>query len=261
MESASWSRSTRRSEQGPEQRQHLVLLPGLDGTDVFLKPFIRSLPAYVEAVVVSYPDDPVRAVTYDQLIEHVRSVVAALPQCHVLGWSFGGPLALRIAEERPDLVQSVILAATFVRTPNRWMRPLRPFLYGPSIAAVRGLTRLAALFSPGAAAWRADLATTWKLTSSRSMAARLRTVLSVDERRRVGACRRPVLYLGAQGDRLVPPRNARDVVSARASALVYMLPGPHLAMYLNSAGFADAVGQFIWSVAAGVLNTEPEQSV
>src|SRR6266567_2475238 len=73
----------------------LVLLPGLDGTGKLFAAFVRALGAGVESRVIGYsPDEPLG---YEELEPQVR---AALPRDRpyvLLGESFSGPIAMRIA--------------------------------------------------------------------------------------------------------------------------------------------------------------------
>src|SRR5499426_342325 len=72
---------------------NLVLLPGLDGTGIFLQPLLAALPATIRPLVVAYPaSGPTR---YTDLLPIIREAVAPLSEFHLLGWSFSGPLALR----------------------------------------------------------------------------------------------------------------------------------------------------------------------
>ena len=81
----------------------LVLLPGLDGTEIFLQPLLAALPPEVRPLVVSYPvTGPNR---YAELLAVVREAVAGLGEFHVLGWSFSGPLALMLASAEPRRVR------------------------------------------------------------------------------------------------------------------------------------------------------------
>src|SRR5260221_333110 len=69
----------------------LVLLPGLDGTEIFFGPLLAQLPSWIEPVVVTYP--PAGPNAYDDLVPVVFATVGKLTDFAVLGWSFGGPLA------------------------------------------------------------------------------------------------------------------------------------------------------------------------
>ncbi|HMA00429.1 MAG TPA: hypothetical protein VKP66_20995 [Steroidobacteraceae bacterium] len=77
----------------------LLLLPGLDGTGKLFAAFLRALGPGVESRVVEYsPDEPLG---YEELELRVR---AALPRDRpyvLLGESFSGPIAMRIAASAP----------------------------------------------------------------------------------------------------------------------------------------------------------------
>src|SRR5262249_1358509 len=105
----------RRRAADVEHPTTLVLLPGLDGTDIFFAPLRRALPDWIRTRVVSYPQSGPTA--YEDLMPLVEHAVADLESFFVLGWSFGGPLALHLAATRPGAVRGVILCASFVRPP------------------------------------------------------------------------------------------------------------------------------------------------
>src|SRR5262245_12922826 len=105
---------------------NLVLLPGLDGTGIFLKPLLAALPASVRPLVVAYPKTgPSR---YTELLPTIREAAAPLSEFHVLGWSFSGPLALMLARAEPQRVRSVIMSASFVRPPRPNLARAGPFM-------------------------------------------------------------------------------------------------------------------------------------
>src|SRR5689334_18272732 len=93
----------------------LVLLPGLDGTGVLFRPFLKLLPSSIEPIVVAYP--PRQALGYDELLPLVRSTLPKNKPFVLLGESFSGPLSLRIAAERPIDLKGLILAGSFISCP------------------------------------------------------------------------------------------------------------------------------------------------
>ena len=94
----------------------LVLLPGLDGTEVLLQPLLAALRPSVRPLIVTYPTQGDNS--YAALLALARQALAGLDECVVLGWSFAGPLALMLAQAEPYKVRGVILAASFVRSPS-----------------------------------------------------------------------------------------------------------------------------------------------
>jgi pimeloyl-[acyl-carrier protein] methyl ester esterase len=82
----------------------LVLLPGLDGTDVFLRPLVTSLPSTIRPILVTYPTSG--AEEYRDVLDIVRRATGRLSYFYVLGLSFSGPLAVMLALEEPKRVKA-----------------------------------------------------------------------------------------------------------------------------------------------------------
>lgn len=233
------------------QATTLVLLPGLDGTEIFFQPLLAALPQGVRPLVISYPPTAVGQ-DYAALLALVRGAIAELPACHVLGWSFSGPLALMLAAAEPDKVRGVVLAASFVRAPNRLAARLRYALVGPVIWSWRAARRLPLmLFKPPTDPWRQAKAQTWQRVSARVLATRLRAVMGVDVRALLRDIPQPVLYLASRHDAIVPPRNVDEIVRLRPSVRVATLPGPHQAMYTHPQAAAQALAEFIAAAGPG----------
>ena len=223
---------------------HLVLLPGLDGTGVLMRPLLAALPPEVAPIVVTYPGDEI--LDYDALVPRV---LAALPRDRpfvLLGESYGGPLALRVAATRPAGLAGVVLCATFVRRPHPWIpawmrhavRPwvLRPF---PQMSRAKMLlggystSDLRALSAEALSLVRADV-----------LAARVRDVLAVDVTAELPACPVPILYLRGTRDGVVPGWNARAIRRIRPSVEIVDLPAPHLVLQTQPALAAAAIARF-----------------
>ena len=51
----------------------IVLLPGMDGTGIMLRPFVEQLPKGIDVQVVSYPEDIY--LTHQQLADRVRDIL------------------------------------------------------------------------------------------------------------------------------------------------------------------------------------------
>ncbi|MBI1394644.1 MAG: alpha/beta fold hydrolase [Betaproteobacteria bacterium] len=222
----------------------LVLLPGLDGTDTYFEPLVQALPDWVRPLLVSYSSAPRQ--DYAGLLAHVRETIAHVPECHVLGWSFSGPLALMLANAEPDRVRSVILSATFVRSPHRMLAWTRFALSGPGVWIWRAGRRLPLwLFRPPGDPLRRAKTRTWYQVSARTIAARLRAILAVDARDALRTCRQPVVYLLSSDDGIVPGRNADEIVALRPAVRVVPIPGYHQAMYTQPVAAAQAIAGFL----------------
>lgn len=218
----------------------LVILPGLDGTDVFFRPLIAALGDAVPWRVVTLPTNGPNG--YGDLLAEVRAAVVDLPAFHLLAWSFSGPLALMLAQAEPGRVRSVILAASFVRAPQPALARYRFAAVTPVIWAVRAARRMPAwLLRAPADQVRRDKTETWARVPARTIAARVRAIADVDVSTLLRDVRCPVTYLAARDDSVVPPHNVDEVVHLRPSVTVSHIDGPHFALYLNPAAAARAV--------------------
>lgn len=222
----------------------LVLLPGLDGTDVFFRPLLTFLPQAVRPVVVCLPTSG--ANTYADLFALIHDAVAELPEYYVLGWSFSGPLALMLATAEPTKVRGVILAATFVRPPQPRLTWMRFAVTTPVIWALRASRRVPGWLGRGPIdPIQRAMAETWARVGARVVAARVRAILTVDAREPLRRCCAPVLYLASSHDEVVPRCNVEEIVSLRPSVQVHTIAGRHLAMYTNPEATASALLEFI----------------
>ena len=92
----------------------LVLLPGMDGTGIMFQPLVREIEKDFDPIVISYPQD--RPLDYEALTQYVT---ALLPNTKfiILGESFSGPIAIKVADSKPKNLLGIILCATFIKNP------------------------------------------------------------------------------------------------------------------------------------------------
>ena len=222
---------------------NLVLLPGLDGTGIFLKPLLGALPATIRPLVVVYPGiGPNR---YNDLLPIIRQAVAPLSEFHVLGWSFSGPLALMLAHAEPQRVRSVILSASFVRPPRPQLARASLLMGATAMWMWRAARRVPLLLRPRDDPFRQAKMQTWRELSARVLAKRMREVMRIDMREALRSCPQPVMYLAASRDSLVPQRCLDEILRIRPSVQVATIEGEHFAMYFNPAAAAQAIASFL----------------
>jgi pimeloyl-ACP methyl ester carboxylesterase len=189
----------------------LVLLPGLDGTDVFLRPLVAALPSTIRSIVVTYPTSG--AEEYRDVLEIVRRSTDGLSTFYVLGLSFSGPLAVMLALEEPKRVKGVILVATFVQVPRPWLRLLRFACSAPMLWIWRVMRRIPLWASRSRDnPLRLAKAETFRRVSAHCLAGRARAVLDVDVRAALAACSQPVHSISFTHDRVVPRRNVDAIL-------------------------------------------------
>ncbi len=114
---------------------HLVLLPGLDGTGTLHTSFVAAArPAFQQVTVLTYPADI--PLSYKALEDRVRESLPTDAPLLLLGESFSGPIAIRIAAHPPPNLVGVVLSTTFACSPLPGLSPIAPLL---RFAPVRGV--------------------------------------------------------------------------------------------------------------------------
>jgi len=88
-------------------------------------------------------------------------------------------------------------------------------------------------------------AETWRLVSSRELAARIRTVMHEDARAHLRSLDVPLLCLAAGADTVVPAHNLDDIVALKPDAEIATLPGSHMALFHQAGRAAQHIVRFI----------------
>ncbi|MCV2362863.1 alpha/beta hydrolase [Paucibacter sp. DJ1R-11] len=222
----------------------LVLLPGMDGTGDLFEPLIESLGADFKVLVVRYPE--MQSLGYDDLVSYVGGLLPAKEPFVLLGESFSGPVAIKLAAASRPGLQGVILCCTFARNPRpalAWLRgllPSVPFTWIPST-----LLSWALLGSFAKGTLRSLLKEAVGRVSPSVMRARVRAVLEVDVTVELSQMRVPCLYLQASADRVVPARAATLIRSVLASVQLVRLDAPHCLLQGVPEKSADALASFV----------------
>lgn len=226
----------------------LVLLPGLDGSGMLFAPLLRALPPDIATTVVAYPEE--KALSYEDLLP---AVFAALPRDApfvLLGESFGGPLAIRVAARRPPGLRALILSASFISCPQPWLPlrsaawlPLWPFRLFPALSRAKEM--LGAYPEPELGALlRSALAR----VAPSVLAQRTRAVIAVDVSAELTECELPMLYLQGRRDWMVPGANSRRMLRIKPQLQIVALDAPHLLLQYQPQAAAAAIAGFLRSL-------------
>ena len=205
----------------------LVLLPGLDGTGLLFQPLLAELPSSWRVQVVAYPADP--GADHDALARIAAAALPAEGPLVLLGESFSGPIAIRLAATLAPRVTALVLCCSFVRNPRPALAGLAP-LVGMLPAPARLPSAWAArplLGSRPAAAVRRLLASALEDLPAAVLHARLRMVTRVDATHELAALRVPVCYLQGADDLIVPDSAGRLVQRLQPTTALRRLAGPH----------------------------------
>lgn len=151
-----------------DQAQDIVLIHGWGLHAIVFDDIVPALLERFRVTVVDLPgmgqsplpNDPY---TLDFLADQVAAVMPA--RAHLLGWSLGGLVALRLALDHPDRVQSVVTVATTPRftAADDWPAAMKPDIFNAFEHMCREdyegtLVRFLALNCKGAESMRQDVA-------------------------------------------------------------------------------------------------------
>lgn len=222
-----------------------ILLPGLDGTGRLFSRFLEKATGALDFHVLSYPTD--HFLGYGALAERV---VEALPKDRpfaLLGESFGGPLAMRVAAAAPEGLVGLVLTSTFHHRPAATaisaLRMLSPAYFHLPLPA-HGV-RLLLAGSDGDDALVASVQEAVASVKGSVMAARAKEAIRVDATEELRRVPVPVLFLGGKRDRLLRSALPIEVRALRADAEIRMLDAPHLALQTRPAESMAIIEDFL----------------
>lgn len=226
----------------------IVLLPGMDGTGKLFAEFAQVLGPAVESQIISYPKN--EPLGYRELEALAR---AALPRDRpfvVLGESFSGPIAVRIAAQPPAGLVGVILCGTFAKNPYPlfgWAAPLAAWFPLKSLPQWVRAPLMWGSVSPDRAP--EQLARAIADVSEAVIRHRIEALLAVDESAALAGIRVPMLVLQAERDLVIPDSATRWIMETARHARLVRIDGPHLLLQTRPEQCAAAVTEFVRACA------------
>ena len=242
----------------------LVLLHGFALHGGLFSPLVPALARHHRVHVVDLPGHGYSAgvpvTTLEQAADQVADALGdAARGAAVLGWSFGGQVALAWAQRRPRDVARLLLVCT---TPSFVARAGWPCAmsaqtlerFGDELAVAYRLTlqRFLTLQVQGSDTGRATLAALRARLFERgeppkpALAATLRLLLDTDLRAAASAVRCPARVLAGARDTLAPAAAGRSLAEAMPAADYREIAGAaHVPFLSHPVAFADAAGRFI----------------
>ena len=233
-----------------EEKQDLVLLPGLDGTGRLFAPLLEALPRHIHPKVINYP-----AAQMLDLRELAALVLRQLPpgKSVLLAESFSGLVALALLASTPARVRGLIFVAGFAEPP----RPLLLRL-APLVSPAAGLMRAAPAFMLrqyclGKGATASDLKHLRDTVTSVSPNVLSQRLSLVATRHSFGRGRfeMPCCYLRATADRLVPATAVRWFQERFRNLVTEDIDGPHFLLQAKPRESARAIGKALAALVAG----------
>jgi pimeloyl-ACP methyl ester carboxylesterase len=222
-----------------------MLLPGMDGTARLYSRLMHALPGGWRKSAPHYPAEV--SVNYDKLLRMVQSIAPERPFL-LVAESYSTPLAIRFAATRPEHLKGLVLCAGFASSPVSGWRRFVARLLCPVLFHLPLTDRAIEIFLVGENAEPSLVAavrTAISCVKPGVLAARLVEILGCDVRSEVARIEVPVLYLQAQGDRLVGRRSLDQILEIKGDVGVERIPGPHLLFQREPARTAKAIEEFV----------------
>ena len=181
---------------------YLVLLPGLDGTGLLFQPLLEALPNTIKPIIVSYPPDKILG--YEELLPIVLEHLPKAASFILLGESFSGPLAIKVAATKSNNLKGLVLCASFVRCPFPFVPDCTKALIYPFLFKI--LKYLAKLNAYKGSRLAIDMFHAISHVQNQVLAHRVREIMQVDVSQELTSCHLPILYLQGTKDFVVPKR-------------------------------------------------------
>ena len=221
---------------------HIVLLPGMDGTGELFSKFVMFKPADFEVTVVALPQEPLSYSDVERLIE--PRIPGDVPFV-LLGESFSGPLAIRLAAKRPPNLRGLILCNSFATPPRAACWKLLPWTTLFRIPPPSMILRRYLAGGNAPQSLIEEIRRTLSSVPPRILASRIRILLTSNSTDSLRACDVPILYLRGTADRLVPDSAFRAITAIVPSAKRREIPGPHMLIQANPVEVWQAIAGFV----------------
>ena len=202
---------------------------------------VAALPENLKVRVLRYPKDQVLG--YAALIHRVSGEIEPGPAV-LLGESFSGPIAIGVAQQHPETIVGVVLAATFSKSPlASWL------LESAARVDFRNVPpRLLATVLMGRY-WDRALYTTLKdiidESDPRVIATRLCEVAHVDADPQLARLSCPILALHGKSDWLIRKTHLWAELEHHPKATKKVLEGPHMLLQVSAEAAAREIASFM----------------
>jgi pimeloyl-[acyl-carrier protein] methyl ester esterase len=226
--------------------QHLVLLPGLDGSGQMFADFLTALPDTLTTTVVEYPTE--RFLPYTELLQFVTAAIPKIEPFVILAESYSTPIALKYAATNPSNLAALIICAGFVQKPvGNWSRLVK-MIAKPWIFTLRPPRFFLEYFLIGRnapAALIERFRQTLQLVHPEVLSARVREVLDCDARNDLTRTKVPIMYMRALHDRLLSASCHKQILRIRPDIVFAAVQAPHLLVQREPQKVANLVVAFV----------------
>ena len=221
----------------------LVLLPGLNGSGALFAPLLEHLDPGLEVQILDLPADGDQ--DYRTLAERLTGELDDRP-CVLLGESFSGPLAYRLAMAKPPGLRGVIFAASFLCRPQPLLMLAKYLPLPKGLLKRSSLLRLFCLGNSASPALLELLQREIGALPQSLLRARLASLN--DLQAPTGCITLPALQLLPSRDRLVTRHAAASLQKYCRQLQRVTIDGPHFLLQSQPQACARAIEGFIEAI-------------
>jgi pimeloyl-ACP methyl ester carboxylesterase len=222
----------------------LLLLPGLDGTGMIFAPLLAQFPAGIEAKVVNYPVD--RVMSFQEHVAYASKHFPHKKPFVLLAESFSGPIGLQLLASPPDNLAGAILVATFAHYPRPFLLDASGYIPQSLILKMFSTALFCRYFCLGGApSGTVNLFRKALLSVKLSVLSHRLKILSELPPAPDLKFTKPILYIQASNDRLVPTQAVLPLQKILPQLRVEQLPGPHIILLTQPEKGARLISNFI----------------
>ncbi|MEN6623257.1 MAG: alpha/beta hydrolase [Smithella sp.] len=227
-------------------KEHIVLMPGLDGTGRSFEPVLPLIDEDARITIVKYPED--RFLSFDETVSCALSQIPQGTSPIIIAESFSGPVAVRLVASGIISPKALVLCATFACSPRPLLWRIARFLRLPFIIR-EDMPRFFFKFVIGRDELIDALLPLWKKVHAgvppRIMKSRLGMINEVDVRSDLDKLTLPCLYLQAKNDRIVPSSCLRNFVRHVPHLCVNSFDAPHFILQALPKDCLKAIEAFL----------------
>ncbi len=243
----------------------VLLIAGLSMPGAVLAPQVKGLAPHFQVITLDnrgvgetdLPPEPVY--TMAQMADDAAALLRQLKiaRAHVLGISMGGTIAQELALRHPQLVRSLVLAATWAKADARFLQVIESWMSLASRVPIEERYRHVIypwVFSPQAfekkdvieSAFRGALALPHQ-TKAEAIERQARGIFAWNGPRvpRLGSLKVPTLIAAGKDDILTPPEFSRALAKLIRRAKLTVFPGGHAFTLEQADAFNRAVVRFL----------------
>ena len=216
----------------------------MDGTGRLFESFIEVTPAWANPIIITY--ETAEQNSYDYLTKFVTSKIDPAQPHIILGESFSGPIAVRVAFQSKDALIGLVLSATFISSPTLLGRiPIPNAVLEAAVenSPHRLLAKHFLLNGNSSAALLETVIGVMETLSSNIVAERIAATRNVALAKEIAGLHCPLLYLRGTRDRIVPSSAGDEVKSAYGRTEIVDIESPHMILQCKNKEAWEAVSR------------------